>query len=121
MSDPRPDFWQSGLPFISDADGKKINWIQVSLFGLATILSSFFSSVADVVAKLWNVVIIDRARDISAAYSSYVETIFAEGTAALSFANATSLAGDSGLIGAVALVAVGGYLIAWIVGVIRSE
>ncbi|WP_049982037.1 hypothetical protein [Halorubrum sp. BV1] len=117
----RDDFWESGLPFISNADGRRVDWTDVGLWSFTVVLTSFFSKVADTVATLWNVLVIDRARDISAAYTGFVDSVFSQGLAAQSFSSATGLASDTGLIGAVVIVAAGGYLIALLVGVIRDE
>lgn len=116
----RDDFWESGLPFISDAESKRVDWTDVGLASAGVVLTSFFSKVADTVATLWNVIIIDRAQDLSAAYTRYVEGVFFQGITSLSFGDATALAEDTGLIGALVIVLVGGYLIAWVVGVIRD-
>ncbi|OYR61155.1 hypothetical protein DJ71_24405 [Halorubrum sp. E3] len=115
------DFWSSGLPFISDADGKRVDWTDVGLLGLGTVLTSFFSSVADLIATVLDVLIIQRFEDLSAAYSGYVEAVFAQGLIAQSFSSATDLASDTGLVGAVVILAAGGYVIAWVVGVILDE
>lgn len=121
-SGPRPDFWESGLPFISNADGKSVDWTDVGLWSLGVMFTSFFSNVAETVATLWDVLVIDRAQDISAAYTRYVEEVFFQGFISTnSFSSAAEIASDTGLIGALVIVAVGGYLLASVVGVIRDE
>lgn len=116
----RDDFWQSGLPFISDAEAKRVDWVDVGLLGIGTVLTSVFNSIAELVATVWNVLIIDRAEDLSSAYTTYVEGIFEQGAAAVSFGNSTSVASDAGIIGALLIVGIGGYLLAWVIGVIRD-
>jgi hypothetical protein len=117
----REEFWDSGLPFISDAEGKRIDWTDVGVTSLGVVLTSIYSNIAATIATLWQVVVIDRANDISAAYTGYIDDLFNSASAALSFDAGISFARDTGLIGAVVLVAAGGYLIAWVVGVIRDE
>ena len=120
MSEPQSEFWQSGLPFISNAEGKRVDWTDVGLFSIGAVSTSIYTKIAQTIETLWDVVIIERAQDISSAYSGFVEGVFDQGIAALSFDAATSLASDTGFIGALVIVAVGGYLIAWVIGVIRD-
>ncbi|AGF91282.1 hypothetical protein DJ71_09240 [Halorubrum sp. E3] len=117
----RNDFWDSGLPFISDADGKRVDWTDVGLLGLGTVLTSFFESVADLISELWSVLVIDRLRDLSNAYAGYVEGTFGQVTSGIDTSSAVEFAGETGLVGSLVLIAAGGFLIAWAIGVIRDE
>lgn len=109
------------MPFISSTQGKRVDWTDVGLWSFGVVLTSLYSNIADTIETLWNVLIIDRAQDISAAYTTYVDGVFFQGIVAQSFDSATALASDTGLVGAVVIVAVGGYLVASAVGVIRDE
>ena len=116
----RDDFWGSGLPFISSAQGKRVDWTDVGLWSITVVLTSIYSNIAATIATLWDVLVIQRVQDISAAYTNYVGTLFDTANSALWFGNATEFASNTGLLGAMAIVLVGGYLIAWIAGVIRD-
>ena len=117
----REDFWESDLPFISDSADRRVDWTDVGLLSLSAVLTSLYNSIANTVAALFDVAIIDRARDLSAALVGYVEGVFSQGASAVSFSTTVTLAEDIGLIGALAIVLIGAYLLAWAVGVIRSE
>lgn len=117
----RDDFWQSGLPFISSAEGRRVDWTDVGLASLGVVLTSVYSNIAATIATLWDVLVIDRANDISTAYTGYVNDLFAGGSEALSFGAARSFASDTGIVGALVLVAAGGYLLAQAVEVIRDD
>ena len=117
----RDDFWDSGLPFISDRADRRVDWTDVGLLGLGTVLTSFFESVADLVATLWDVIVIDRVNAVADAYTGYVQGTFAQSIFAIDFSSATSFATETGLLGSIVLLAAGGFLVAWAVGVVTSE
>ncbi|OYR79441.1 hypothetical protein DJ72_14085, partial [Halorubrum distributum] len=86
-----------------------------------TVLTSFFESVADLISELWSVLVIDRLRDLSNAYAGYVEGTFGQVTSGIDTSSAVEFAGETGLVGSLVLIAAGGFLIAWAIGVIRDE
>lgn len=116
----RDDFWESGLPFISDRADRRVDWTDVGLLGLGTVLTSVFSSIADLVATLWDVIVIQRANDVANAYSGFVQGTFVQAVFSLDFSSATQLAAETGLLGSIVLIAAGTFLIAWVIGVIRE-
>lgn len=117
----RDDFWESGLPFISDRADRRVDWTDVGLLGAGTVLTSFFESFADLVATLWDVVVIARVQDLSNAYTSYIEGTFFQVVTGIDTSSAVEFASETGLVGSVVLLAAGGFLIAWVIGVIRDE
>jgi hypothetical protein len=117
----REDFWDSGLPFISDSADRRVDWTDVGLLGLGTVLTSFFESVADLVATLWDVIVIDRVNAVADAYTGYVQGTFVQSIFAIDTSSATSFAAETGLLGSIVLLAAGGFLVAWAVGVVLDE
>ena len=116
MSEPRSDFWSSDLPFISSAESKRVDWIDVLVTAVLTVATSFFSSAANVLGALWQTIIITPLEGYADAYESYVESLLSAGEGALDFGPATAFASDMGLIGSVIIITIGAYLIAWVVG-----
>lgn len=118
-TDPRSDFWESGLPFISSVDGKRVDWTDVGLLSLGTVLTSYFQSVADLVGTLWDVVVIARVQDLTNAYTNYIQGTFVQVVSGIDTSPAIEFASETGLVGSIVLIAAGGFLIAWVIGVIR--
>lgn len=119
--DTSPGFWDSGLPFISNAEDRRVDWTDVGLLGVGTVLTSFFESVADLVATLWDVLVITRLQDLTSAYTNYIQGTFFQVAFGIDTSPAIEFANETGLIGSVVLIAAGGFLIAWVIGVIRDE
>jgi hypothetical protein len=116
MSEPRSDFWNSDLPFISSAADKRVDWIDVGLTALLTVATSYFTSIANVLGALWQTFIITPLEGYADAYESYVSSLLSVGSGALDFTPATEFARDAGLIGSLILITIGAYLIAYVVG-----
>lgn len=116
----REDFWESGLPFISDAENKRVDWTDVGLLGVGTILTSFFDSLADLVAALWETIVIARVEDVTEFVTTAIERPIVQVLAGLDASTAVEFASETGFAGSILIIAAGGYLLAWIIGVIRE-
>jgi len=113
------EFWYSDIPFISSADGKRIDWTDAGLTALATLATSFFSSLADTVSTLWQQLIITPVSNATDQYSALVSAS-TDGIAGLfQFDAAIAFADQTGFIGALVLIAAGGFIVSVAIGRIQ--
>lgn len=112
-------FWQSDIPFISSVEGKRVDWQDVTLAALATLGTSLFSSIADLIATLWETTIIIPLNFTASEYVRLSNTITDGIVGVLDFGPAISIAQDTGLIGSIVIVVIGAYIVSLIIGVIR--
>jgi hypothetical protein len=111
--------WNSDIPFI-DGENKTVDWTQAGLTGVGILLVSLFESIASVTAALWEAFIIGPATTVGSELGTLMALVEGISGAAMDFGPAEAFAIDTGLIGAMILVAAGGYLIAFVIGVARD-
>jgi hypothetical protein len=115
MAEP-DEFWQSGLPFISDSDGKRVDWGDVGAAAVGTIATSFFASIADLVESLWESIVVSPFGFISTQLSLLVAGTLEQVRAGIAFGTGAVIGSDPNFLVSAAIVAIGGYLLAVILG-----
>lgn len=119
MSKPE-EFWQSNIPFISDADGRRIDWTDAGLFSLATVATSFFESLAELIGTLISTTVIAPLDALRGYFVDLAETITTGVVSVVDFSAATSLATEAGFIGGLAIVVAGWLSVSLVIRVIRD-
>ncbi len=104
--------WNSGLPFVNQ-DNKSVDWVDVGLSGVAIAATSFFDSVASTIGTTFNALIIEPANQIASESSNLVNLLVSNEL--LSFQPALQFVQDTGLIGSVAVL-VAGYFVLSLIG-----
>jgi len=117
---PSDEFWSSDLPFISDVDGKRVDWIDVGLAGLGTVATSFFSSWADLVGRFYASLLISPIQTYSGEVVVLIETITGGVAGLFQFGAAIDLARSTGFLGAIVILVAGFLLVSVAIRRFRS-
>jgi len=113
MADWREQWERSNL---LDSETWRVDWSQAGLAAVGVLLTSFFDAVAQVVGAIWATFVIRPAEAIAREASALVSYPLAVLDVRLDFGAAEAIASESGLIGAIAITMVGGYLLAYVYG-----
>ena len=107
-------------PFLKEKDGSLV--LDSGDFGaaaLSVILTSFLGGIADVITAIFESLIIGPIESVSDGVTRIIEELLTIPAGVLNWEPAISFAQETGFVGALVLVAVGGYLIALTVEAIR--
>jgi hypothetical protein len=105
---------------VLDSETWSVDWSQAGLAAIGVVLTSFFDAVAGVVRALWSAIVIGPAETIARELSALVSYPLAVLEVRLDFGAAEAFASETGVIGAVAIVGIGTYLIALVVSEVRD-
>ena len=111
MADWREQWERSNL---LDSETWSVNWSQAGLAAIGAVLTAFFDAIAELVGALWETFVIRPATVLAREFSALVSYPLAVLEVRLNFGAAEAIVSETGLIGAIAITAVGGYLLAYL-------
>lgn len=106
------------VPFLNSGSWT-VDWGQAGSAAIGIVLASLFGGIADVIAQLWRNYVILPAEFFATASADFVGLLVAAFEQLLVFEAARDVARETGLVGAIAIMLIGGFLIAQAIEVVR--